>query len=267
MDDGVEKVEDDILVGAATTIGHPIETGKALWNAATNPKETFHAMTDAISTSYDRDVTNGNAESRSRWFTYAATTIGTSFIGASGPNAVSRAGSSAARTTTKPVAKNTNRININNPFEFKPALNAGYGEIPYNVYNEGWITNQTFQFAKKFDDGKSKVGSHAQNNPMGIVKPVSNMKEFFKMEFGKSLSNSVSKSKIRYDGQSVYKVERKTGNQYLKKGYGVYLDGLHKDHLEVIDKAGNVKYVLNLDGTLNIDKTRKISGRRVQEWK
>src|SRR5699024_3516280 len=53
VDDGVEKVEDDILVGAATTIGHPIETGKALWNAATNPKETFHAMTDAISTSYD----------------------------------------------------------------------------------------------------------------------------------------------------------------------------------------------------------------------
>src|SRR5699024_5862607 len=124
VDDGVERVEDDILVGAATTIGHPIETAKALWNAATNPRETFHVMSDAISTSYDRDVTNGNAESRSRWFTYAATTIGTSFIGASGPNAVSRAGSSAARTTTKPVAKNTNRININNPFEFKPALNA-----------------------------------------------------------------------------------------------------------------------------------------------
>src|SRR5699024_898948 len=160
VDDGVEKVEDDILVGAATTIGHPIETGKALWNAATNPKETFHAMTDAISTSYDRDVTNGNAESRSRWFTYAATTIGTSFIGASGPNAVSRAGSSAARTTTKPVAKNTNRININNPFEFKPALNAGYGEIPYNVFNENWITNQTFQFAKKFDDGVGKGGPY-----------------------------------------------------------------------------------------------------------
>src|SRR5699024_9874327 len=136
MDDGIESTIDDTLVGAATTIGHPIETGKALWNAATNPKETFHVMSDAISTSYDRDVTNGNAESRSRWFTDAATTIGTSFIGASGPNAVSRAGSSAARTTTKPVAKNTNRININNPFEFKPALNAGYGEIPYNVYNE-----------------------------------------------------------------------------------------------------------------------------------
>ena len=56
--------------------------------------------------------------------------------------------------------KNTNRLNINNPFEFKPALNAVYGEIPYNVYNEDWITNQIFQFAKKFDDGVGKGGPY-----------------------------------------------------------------------------------------------------------
>lgn len=76
-----------------------------------------------------------------------------------------------------------------------------------------------------------------------------------------------SKSKVKYDGQSIYKVEKKTDNQYLKKGYGVYLDALHKDHLEVIDKTGNVKYVLNLDGTLNPDKTKKALGRVVKEWK
>ncbi|QJC94096.1 Putative toxin component [Bacillus velezensis] len=100
----------------------------------------------------------------------------------------------------------------------------------------------------------------------GIVKPVSNMNEFFDMEFGK-ISNSLSKSKVKYDGQSIYKVEKKTDNQYLKKGYGVYLDALHKDHLEVIDKTGNVKYVLNLDGTLNPDKTKKALGRVVKGWK
>lgn len=100
-----------------------------------------------------------------------------------------------------------------------------------------------------------------------IVKPISNMNEFFDMEFGKSVSNSLSKSKVKYDGQSIYKVEKKTDNQYLKKGYGVYLDALHKDHLEVIDKTGNVKYVLNLDGTLNPDKTKKALGRVVKGWK
>ncbi|WP_052586813.1 ribonuclease YeeF family protein [Bacillus velezensis] len=101
----------------------------------------------------------------------------------------------------------------------------------------------------------------------GIVKPVSNMNEFFDMEFGKKISNSLSKSKVKYDGQSIHKVEKKTDNQYLKKGYGVYLDALHKDHLEVIDKTGNVKYVLNLDGTLNPDKTKKALGRVVKGWK
>lgn len=100
-----------------------------------------------------------------------------------------------------------------------------------------------------------------------VVKPVSNMNEFFDTEFGKSISNSLSKPKVKYDGQSIYKVEKKTDNQYLKKGYGVYLGALHKDHLEVIDKTGNVKYVLNLDGTLNHDKTKKALGRVVKGWK
>ncbi|MHC8514734.1 hypothetical protein [Sporosarcina sp. ITBMC105] len=100
----------------------------------------------------------------------------------------------------------------------------------------------------------------------GHVKQVSNMNEFFGMEFGKTISSSLSKSKVKYDGQSLYKVEKKTDNQYLKKGYGVYLDALHKDHLEVIDKKGNLKYVLNLDGTLNPDKTKKALGRVVKGW-
>ncbi|WP_422660507.1 hypothetical protein ACK8P5_08500 [Paenibacillus sp. EC2-1] len=99
------------------------------------------------------------------------------------------------------------------------------------------------------------------------VKSVANMDEFFKMKFGKSISNSLSKTKVKYDGQSIYRVEKKTNNQYLKKGYGVYLDGLHKDHLEVIDKTGYVKYVLNLNGTLNPDKTKKALGRVVKDWK
>ncbi|WP_353856351.1 T7SS effector LXG polymorphic toxin [Bacillus sp. Bos-x628] len=112
-----------------------------------------------------------------------------------------------------------------------------------------------------------KVAKKVTKTAKETVKPVSNMNEFFDMKFGKSISNSLSKTKVKYDGQSIYKVEKKTANQYLKKGYGVYLDALHKDHLEVIDKTGNVKYVLNLDGTLNTNKTKKALGRFVKEYK
>lgn len=119
------------------------------------------------------------------------------------------------------------------------------------------------KFMKPLDD----VASGGKRVGKGNVKPVSNMNEFFEMKFGKAINNSLSKSKVKYDGQSIYKVEKKTNNNYLKKGYGIYLDALHKDHLEVIDKRGIVKYVLNLDGTLNTDKTKKTLGRVVKEWK
>ena len=45
------------------------------------------------------------------------------------------------------------------------------------------------------------------------------MNEFFDMELGKSISNSLSKSKVKYDGQSIYKVEKKTDNQYPEKTF------------------------------------------------
>ncbi|MDK2600344.1 filamentous hemagglutinin [Bacillus stercoris] len=53
-------------------------------------------------------------------------------------------------------------------------------------------------------------------------------------------------------------------NPYLKKGDRFYLDNLHKDHLEVFDKRGNLRVVLNLDGTLNEAKTKNAIGRKLK---
>lgn len=96
---------------------------------------------------------------------------------------------------------------------------------------------------------------------------VPNMDAFFKTDFGKEISPFLTKTKIKYDGQSIYKVSTKPGHPYLKKGYGIYLDALHKDHLEVIDKQGKVRIVLNLDGSVNKVKTAKAFGRMVKDWK
>ena len=51
---------------------------------------------------------------------------------------------------------------------------------------------------------------------------------------------------------------------YLKKSDQFYLDGQHKNHLEVFDRRGNFKFVLNLDGTLNEAKTKAAEGRRLK---
>lgn len=49
----------------------------------------------------------------------------------------------------------------------------------------------------------------------------------------------------------------------MKKGDHFYLDNLHKDHLEVFDSTGNFKHVLNLDGSLNNQKTDMAKGRHI----
>lgn len=92
----------------------------------------------------------------------------------------------------------------------------------------------------------------------GASKSVSNMGEFFQTDFGNSIKKDLVKTKNQFQDQSVYEVSQKVNSEYLKKGDKLYLDNLHKDHLEVFDKKGNAKAVLNLDGTLNLEKTEKV---------
>lgn len=50
----------------------------------------------------------------------------------------------------------------------------------------------------------------------------------------------------------------------LKKGDQIYLDGAHKNHLEVFDSKGNFKTVLNLDGTFNEAKDNAAKGQKLK---
>lgn len=91
---------------------------------------------------------------------------------------------------------------------------------------------------------------------------VSNMADFFKSnDFGKLLGDTANKTNRQYQGQSIFEVNKKNG--FMSNGDQFYLDGAHKNHLEVFDRNGNFKFVLNLDGTKNIDKTNSALGRRI----
>ncbi|WP_081073778.1 hemagglutinin repeat-containing protein [Burkholderia territorii] len=92
---------------------------------------------------------------------------------------------------------------------------------------------------------------------------VGNMKQFLNSPgFGSDLGEATQKTNFQFQGQSVYKVTSDVGDS-LKKGDLVYLDGLHKDHLEVFDSKGNFKSVVNLDGSVNQSKTDAGSGRKL----
>lgn len=96
---------------------------------------------------------------------------------------------------------------------------------------------------------------------------VGNMNEFLNGEgFGRQLSDGLRKTPQQFQGQSIYKATDDIGS-HIKSGDQLYLDGLHKNHLEVFDKRGNVRAVLNLDGTLNGPKTdaAKMAGRKLRK--
>ncbi|WP_249939054.1 VENN motif pre-toxin domain-containing protein, partial [Tenebrionicola larvae] len=92
---------------------------------------------------------------------------------------------------------------------------------------------------------------------------VGNMKEFLTQPgFGTQISNNAQKSSQIYQGQSIYKANGNIGD-VIKKGDQFYLDGQHKNHLEVFDSKGKFKAVLNLDGTVNKAKTEAAKGRKI----
>ncbi|MGV8003531.1 DUF637 domain-containing protein [Photorhabdus temperata subsp. temperata] len=94
---------------------------------------------------------------------------------------------------------------------------------------------------------------------------VGNMGEFFRQSgFGSQMKNNARKTNQIYDGQSVYQVKGDVG-EYISKGDKYYLDGMHKNHIEVFDSKHKIKAVLNLDGSLNRSKTDKAieEGRRL----
>ncbi|PEA54982.1 cytosolic protein [Bacillus pseudomycoides] len=122
------------------------------------------------------------------------------------------------------------------------------GYVGYNTIQNSIDNFQKFQYSS---GGKS-------------VKQVENMKDFFENGFGNEIKSKVSKTSKKYQGQTVYKVDKKVDNPYLKKGDQFYLDNLHKDHIEVFDKQGNFRAVLNLDGNINIEKTKKAIGRKLK---
>uniref|UniRef100_UPI001F20AA72 VENN motif pre-toxin domain-containing protein n=1 Tax=Yersinia thracica TaxID=2890319 RepID=UPI001F20AA72 len=170
------------------------------------------------------------------------------------------------------------------------AIDRALGEdIPWSMKNdlsvlllqqmdESGIVNST-EFAQKLqtiyglDSQKAEILAAAAmatvTGGAGKYQPnkgaVGNMNEFLKQSgFGNQMQDNSRKTNQMYQGQSVYQAKGDVGT-YISKGDKYYLDGLHKNHIEVFDSNRNIKAVLNLDGTINQDKTNKavVEGRKL----
>ena len=140
------------------------------------------------------------------------------------------------------------------------AFAGGMGSMPtFSV--ESKTLRDVMHFSSKHTDDVAR-GVGGSGKAERVTQAVNNMSEFFETDFGKKIRDNLRKTKKQYDGQSVYEVMKKV-DRNLRKGDYLYLDGLHMDHFEVFDKRGNLKSVLNLDGTLNTDKLLKAKGRKL----
>ncbi|MFI8225071.1 hemagglutinin repeat-containing protein [Pseudomonas sp. NPDC085632] len=126
-------------------------------------------------------------------------------------------------------------------------------------------TGRVLEVSRK-TGGKNSGSDPASPPTRPQVTKIEKMEDFFNQPgFGGQLADATRKTSKRFQGQTVYQATEKIAPN-IKKGDQIYLDNLHKDHLEVFDKFGDVKYVLNLDGSKNNEKTAKAlaDGRKLR---
>ncbi|KPD35513.1 hypothetical protein AN475_13770 [Bacillus amyloliquefaciens] len=155
---GLYDVGKDTVTGLWDFITDPGETLSALENAVLHPVKTYDAIATAIEESYQKDMVNGDAYSRSRWVTYAIGSAAVAVVGTKGAGAVNKA-DAAGKVINKAgqAGKKIKDVKLPEllPYNSKYDL-ALSGDVPYNVVDSQNLKNELLTNAKKIPDGTRK---------------------------------------------------------------------------------------------------------------
>ncbi|MGG1405448.1 HNH/ENDO VII family nuclease, partial [Bacillus velezensis] len=153
---GLYDVGKDTVTGLWDFITDPGETLSALGNAVLHPVKTYDAVSAAIEESYQKDMVNGDAYSRSRWVTYAIGSAAVAVVGTKGAGAVNKA-DAAGKVINKAgqAGKKIKDVKLPEllPYNSKYDL-ALSGDVPYNVVDSQNLKNQLLTNAKKLDESR-----------------------------------------------------------------------------------------------------------------
>ncbi|WP_301107141.1 ribonuclease YeeF family protein [Sporosarcina sp.] len=150
---GLYDVGKDLVTGIWDLFTKPKETIGGMVHAVSHPVETFDYLKTAIVESYERDVTNGDAYSRSHWFSYAIGTTVTSVVGTKGAGAVAKTGLTSTKAAVqKGTIATQNALNspkLANLFPYGPQMQVAMpGGVPYNVMNGPVVRDQLISQVK-----------------------------------------------------------------------------------------------------------------------
>ncbi|MFB4363881.1 MULTISPECIES: ribonuclease YeeF family protein [Bacillus] len=150
---GLYDVGKDTVTGIWDFITDPGETLSALGNAVIHPVKTYDAISAAIEESYQKDMVNGDAYSRSRWVTYAIGSVAAAVVGTKGAGAINKA-DAAGKVINKAsqAGKKIKDVKIPDLLPYNPKYDlAMTGDVPYNVVDGENLKNQLMIFAKGSD--------------------------------------------------------------------------------------------------------------------
>ncbi|MFC0186694.1 T7SS effector LXG polymorphic toxin [Fictibacillus aquaticus] len=148
----------DVVDGVVYTAKHPIKTGKAI--------------ADQVSDSWDEKVINGNAETRSEFFSYMGTNIAVGVLGSKGIDKVAKT-SKLSKADVLAKANNIKYVVKKNSASYLDKINqlgraftpqqqvATAGGMYFRVYDVGDVDKQEAIYqASKVDDIVMKDGTH-----------------------------------------------------------------------------------------------------------
>ncbi|MGG4110316.1 ribonuclease YeeF family protein [Bacillus subtilis] len=150
---GLYDIGKDTVTGIWDFITDPGETLSALGNAVIHPVKTYDAISAAIEESYQKDMVNGDAYSRSRWVTYAIGSVAAAVVGTKGAGAINKA-DAAGKVINKAsqAGKKIKDVKIPDLLPYNPKYDlAMAGDVPYNVVDGENLKNQLMIFAKGSD--------------------------------------------------------------------------------------------------------------------
>ena len=169
---GLYDVGKDTLTGLWDFITDPGETLSALGNAVIHPVKTYDAISAAIEESYQKDMVNGDAYSRSRWVTYAVGSVAVAVFGTKGAGAINKA-DAAGKVINKAsqVGKKIKDVKIPDLLPYNPKYDfAMAGGVPYNVVDSQSLKNELLTNAKKIPDGTRKPFTGQKISPPWLNK-------------------------------------------------------------------------------------------------
>ncbi|MGX4294632.1 T7SS effector LXG polymorphic toxin [Bacillus sp. JK62] len=147
---GLYDVGKDTVTGLWQLISKPDEVVEGIIGAVAHPINTYNAISTAIEESYQKDMVNGDAYSRSRWVTYAIGTVVTSVIGTKGAGSLTKA--DVAGKVTSKVSKASSKVkdvSIADLLPYNPLYDiVPAGGVPYNVVNSENLKDRLLQLIK-----------------------------------------------------------------------------------------------------------------------